>query len=88
MLVFRKTKYDSLDGSTKCRYKAFDESQEMPSQEIDFYIEASRAGIVIHGELPVEDRAKLEPFAKAVSDAWSDHKKFKPQIVTTNLAGH
>lgn len=52
-----------------------------------FQIEASRQGVKLRGELELTQFVDLQPFAKAVTDAWREHLKLVPKISKT-LSGH
>lgn len=76
-MKFEKTKYDSLDGSTKVRF----------TQGEHFYIEASRMGVQFKGELLIESFEQLDAFAKTLSEAYTQHRKLTPKI-TASASGH
>jgi hypothetical protein len=77
-LKFSKNKFDTLDGSVKVRNT---------SDDGHFFLEASRAGVHISGELDFTSLADLETFAKTMADTWKEHTRLKPKI-ETSLAGH
>lgn len=87
-MKFDKNKYSSLDGSTKVRLNYLDKMTE--SGDTTFYIEASRRGIEIKGDLSFHSNEDLRKYAKAISLAWEEHLKLRRAsgITTTNLAGH
>ncbi len=78
-LEFGRTKLDSLMGYTVVRYT--------PKDNDGFFFEASRKGVKLKGEIEVTEFTDLQPLAKALSDAWRDHKKLIPKIEKT-LTGH
>lgn len=82
MLKFKRVQFSGIDGQPKTR------QVEVKEAGIDgFSIEASGVGIKVKGEMTITMREDLQPFAKAVADAWKDHVAFRPKL-NTNLAGH
>jgi hypothetical protein len=77
-----RTRFDGLDGLPKYRYSPKDQGTTP-----EFWIEASRKGVELKGNLVLAQYADLQPFAKAIGDAWKDHRKFMPNL-GANLAGH
>jgi hypothetical protein len=90
-MKFIRTSFVGLEGRV-VRFtlaKQFDDKKKLTVQDegSDFYIEASRAGVRVKGDMRIDDFMHLDPFAKAITDAWKEHKKLIPQISTT-LSGH
>jgi len=81
-MKFERTKFTGIDGAPKVRYTLVGGT---PGEE--FYLEASRQGVMQKNELLLTDHSHLQAYAKALSDAWSDHKKMIPRIAS-NLSGH
>jgi hypothetical protein len=82
-VTWQRTQFAGIDGSPKARYHAVVDDKKLD----DFYIEASRAGVELSGKLQITTFPDLNPFAKALADAWRDHQKWKPRITST-LSGH
>lgn len=81
-MIFTRTKFKGMDGATKVRYTL---EGGTPGQE--FYLEASRQGVVQRNELNLTEHSHLQAYAKALAEAWTDHKKLIPKISKT-LSGH
>lgn len=76
MTEFTKTKFDSLDGRVIVSWS-----------NGTFSVSGSRSGVEFKGEFLIEDAVGLNAFAKLVSDAWTEHRRLVPKIVST-LSGH
>ena len=88
MLSFQKVPHQTIDGQQKFRFVAVrTESNENSITELGFFIEAGRAGVEMSGKFTISDFKDLQPFAKAVSDAWREHQRLLPKITRT-LSGH
>lgn len=82
-IKFNKDKFSALDGKTKVTFTT--NSMETGKE---FVVEASSAGICFRGESPViSDREQLNEFARLVGDAYTEHRKLVPKIVTSP-SGH
>jgi hypothetical protein len=78
-MKFERKKISALTGNTEVHF-SLDSS--------DFKIIADQSGIRLRGESPtLYENEELQSFAKAVSDAFKDHLKLKPKLVST-LSGH
>lgn len=81
---FNRTKFSDLTGATVVRFTP----ENLPEGQTEaFLVEASRAGVKIKGELMLSERAMLEPLAKAIGNAWTDHRALIPKLSKT-LSGH
>lgn len=74
---FTKTKFEGLDGKVVVSYVSGDSSQE---------IRATRQGLEVRG-VRVTTEQELDQLAKMVSEAWGEHRRLKPKLVTS-LSGH
>lgn len=77
-----RTKIDGLDGLPKYRYTIKEQGLNP-----EVFVEGSRKGVELKGNLVLSRYEDLQPFAKAIGDAWKDHKKLMPNL-KANLAGH
>lgn len=66
-------KFSALDGETTISYKVL---------EGDFEARVTKKGMTLHGHLekPIDSEAKLQDFAKFISDVWQDQRKLAPKI--------
>lgn len=83
---FLRTKYDSLDGKTTV---AFQEQIEGVQANDAFTVKVSSSGMRMEGKLlgEITTEADLQNFAEFISNAWTEHRKLAPKLVTT-LSGH
>jgi hypothetical protein len=81
-MKFSRVQFTQIDGEPKSRYTLEGDERLDP-----FCIEASRAGVELKNDLAITKNEDMQPFAKAVADAWKDHLKFKPKLSKT-LSGH
>jgi hypothetical protein len=77
-MQFIKTKVDSLGGGKEWQYVEHTPNQ---ASETRFTIVADRLGIRLRGESGFIDSAEdLTVLAKAISEAWTMHKRMKPAL--------
>lgn len=85
-MEFKKTKITGISGEPEMHYVEKSSHEASPLQA--FRIIALPSGIQFEGNSPViQTRTQLDKYAKIIGDAWTEHEKMKPKIVTT-LAGH
>lgn len=73
-MKFKKKEYDSLGVKTVEYFESDNKGA--------FCLKATKFGVKIMGESPMfEGDSDLQIFAKALSDAWTSHRKLQPQIV-------
>lgn len=82
-MKFVREKGDSLMGKTVVRHTLTDEN----GGKADFYLEASRTGLVVKGNMEITTQSDLQEYAKTVSDAWTDHRKLVPKITKSLVDG-
>lgn len=79
MLTFTKEKISALSGLTEVRFTETSSVEERPHDH--FMVIADRRGVRMQGRSPIlDDEAKLQSYAKAIADAWSEHGKLKPKL--------
>ena len=84
-MKFSKQKLDAM-GVIRVEYT--DEHSITDPPTSTFRIVATREGVRLEGESSViSDRKELDVFAKAVADAWQDHRALVPKIMTS-ASGH
>ena len=81
-LEFEKKKITSMDNRPRFQFI------EKSAQFLPFIIEASPSGITIRGTMSgeIESGADLEVLAEAIGNAWSEHRKLVPKILSAT--GH
>lgn len=82
-MKFNKAKATTLDNRTVVSFT------EDSGQPFPFTIKCSSSGMTFEGNMSKEivTHSDLQAFAKAVAEAWSEHQKLAPKIVSS-LAGH
>lgn len=87
-MKFTRTKFTTLDGSTKVRFD-LDHGDTPKEEQVEFYMDATRSGIEFKGHLKMKTMDDLQKFASQIDKVWRDHLSLKKggQIVST-LAGH
>ena len=82
-LEFEKKKITSVDGRPRFLF-----IQKCTDNLLPFTIECSPNGITFRGTMigEIENGAELELLAEAIGNAWSEHRKLVPKILSAT--GH
>ncbi len=86
-MKFEKVDHKRFDGTKVIRYQAKGDD----GTDLGLSLEATFQGVVMKGDLTFEQYEQLEPFAKAFTDAWKDHKGMlhkKSAALMQNDRGH
>lgn len=78
-MKFKKEKVSALTGETEVRFTEEPKEGENPFPAL--VITATPRGVFLTGNSTwLEDMTDLQSFAKAMSDAWVEHRKLRPEI--------
>lgn len=80
---FSFSKFSGLDGYTTVSYI------EQSGAPHPFTVEVKQTGLTVKGQMamPISTLDELNDFARLIGEAWGEHRKLCPKIVT-NAAGH
>lgn len=74
-----KAKFDGLDGRTTVTYT------ENNASDNPFKITCTAQGITLSGKMEkvLTSNDELQDFARLIAEAWKDHTRLKPRIITS-----
>jgi hypothetical protein len=81
IMKFKREKVPNLMGEAEVRFTEEPKEDQQDAPYPPLQITASKRGVFLSGNSTwIEGMDDLQSFAKAMSDAWRDHVKLKPQI--------
>jgi hypothetical protein len=84
VMKFKREKVENLMGEPEVHYTEEPKPDQQDTPYPPLMLTATKRGVFVSGNSTwIEDMTDLQSFAKAMSEAWTDHRKLRPQVHVT-----